>query len=154
MITVIGIAFHETVTSSIAVPLSSAFFPEGFCPAAFGKEAENPALQSPFPHRYVTFCWINIPDLSFFIPKNPPKSGPLLGRIFCSCSSGGTKPAGLAELRLKTEADDHATLIVGIVVVVVVAVAVHVVEIVGVVIARGPQPPPGGAGLSVPAPHT
>ena len=44
-------------------------------------------------------------------------------------------------------ADDHATLIVGIVVVVVVAVAVHVVEIVGVVIARGPQPPPGGAGL-------
>ena len=41
-------------------------------------------------------------------------------------------------------ADDHATLIVGIVVVVV---AVHVVEIVGVVIAREPQPSPGGAGL-------
>ena len=124
-------------------------------PGSFLERLDKPAFRRPFPCQSVTFL-PNKMSLSLFffltikIPQNP---GRLAAAYFFSCSSGGTKPARLANLRLKTEADDYATFDVRIVVVAV-AEAVHGVETAGATNARGPQPPPGGTGLTVPDPLT
>ena len=60
--------------------------------------------------------------------------------LLLSFSSDFAVPVTLSRMR---GADDHAALVVGIVVVIA-AVAIHIVEI--VVVISGPQPPPRGAG--------